>query len=474
MSKMKTFIFVFICLSFATCLIKNEEVIVTLNGLSVEYTGKKGTLAISTSSEYTFKEDISRKIYFESKIANEKSTYNSKCGFWKASEDKFYVFCNIDTDIPAGRYTIDFTGISQFDYQGKSIKFSDSRFNFEKLDKDLIDLYSDKQEINIVEGQDSYELKFNVVSYNQEVLFFSTRAKTILECKQENKELICPIKKDELEKGFEYKSYSLSIRYIGEKEGEAKLPLTGPIILTDNIAQKTDVYIRITKLLENVMETNSFITYETNVTNINKVMTSIEHFSLEFENDKGKTESSGCLFKKNDGFPLFIVCFVIFDGTSWLKEIKNKIEVDEANIRYNFRILPGKNEDKIYSGGEGSPILWSYPEILDFTKADTLYIDLDEDVSSDFKLTFNENKPDLSCAKRDNRLLRCTVPSNHFEGKQSGYYFIKHTNFKNTKSTNYESTPVKVIVSGVEPKPGKGSIHKISLVYSLLLILSLF
>ena len=294
MWKMKIFIFAFICLSFATCLIKNEEVIVTLNGLSVEYTGKKGTLAISTSSEYTFKEDISRKIYFESKIANEKSTYNSKCGFWKASEDKFYVFCNIDTDIPAGKYTIDFTGISQFDYQGKSIKFSDSRFNFEKLDKDLIDLYSDKQEINIVEGQDSYELKFNVVSYNQEVLFFSTRAKTVLECKQENKELICPIKKDELEKGFEYKSYSLSIRYIGEKEGEAKLPLTGPIILTDNIAQKTDVYIRITKLLENVMETNSFITYETNVTNINKVMTSIEHFSLEFENDKGKTESPGC------------------------------------------------------------------------------------------------------------------------------------------------------------------------------------
>ena len=142
MSKMKTFIFAFICLSFATCLIKNEEVIVTLNGLSVEYTGKKGTLAISTSSEYTFKEDISRKIYFESKIKKKKSTYNSKCGFWKASEDKFYVFCNIDTDIPAGKYTIDFTGISQFDYQGKSIKFSDSRFNFEKLDKDLIDLYS--------------------------------------------------------------------------------------------------------------------------------------------------------------------------------------------------------------------------------------------------------------------------------------------------------------------------------------------
>ena len=474
MSKMKSFILVFLCLFFATCRKENEEVTVTLMGLSVQYTGKKGTLAIIASSTHTFKEDTTRKIYFESKISNERNTYKVECGFWKALEDNLYAFCSIRTDIPAGKYNIDFTGISQFDYQEKTIKFSDSKFEFEKLDKDLIDLYSDKQEINIVEGQDLYELKFNVVSYNQELLTLYTRAKIVLECKQENNQLICPIKKDELEKGLEQQSYNLRVTYIGEKEREARLPLTGPIILNDNIAQKTDVYIGITKLLENVMETDSFITYETNVTNISKVMTSIEHFGLEFENDKKDHEESGCLFKKNDGFPLFIVCLVAFDGTSWLREIKQEIVVKEANVRYNFRIQPCKKEDKIYSGGEGSPILWSYPQLLDFTKADTLYIDFDEDVSSNMKLTFNENKPDLSCTKRENKLLRCTVPNNHFEGKQSGNYFIKHTNFKNTKSTNYESNPIKVIVSEIKPKPAKGRFQKFSLVYSLLLILILF
>ena len=72
------------------------------------------------------------------------------------------------------------------------------------------------------------------------------------------------------------------------------------------------------------------------------------------------------------------------------------------------------------------------------------------------------------------------VPKNHFEGKKSGYYFIKHINFKGGKSTNYESTPIKVILSDQEPEPtggptpAKGNILKISLYYSLLLILIIF
>ena len=44
-------------------------------------------------------------------------------------------------------------------------------------------LYSDEQKINIVEGQDSYELKFNVVSYNQEVFMNKTLAYVFLDCK---------------------------------------------------------------------------------------------------------------------------------------------------------------------------------------------------------------------------------------------------------------------------------------------------
>ena len=64
MSKMKSFIFVILCLFFSTCLIENEEVKITLEKLSIEYTGKKGTLAVETYTSYTFKEDTTRKIDF--------------------------------------------------------------------------------------------------------------------------------------------------------------------------------------------------------------------------------------------------------------------------------------------------------------------------------------------------------------------------------------------------------------------------
>ena len=99
--------------------------------------------------------------------------------------------------------------------------------------------------------------------------------------------------------------------------------------------------------------------------------------------------------------------------------------MNDANIRYNFRIQPCKNEEKIYSGGDSSGIIifWSYPELLNFTKKDTLYIDFDGDVPNESKLTFNEDKLDLSCEKRENKLLRCTVPKNHFEGKKKWILF---------------------------------------------------
>ena len=472
MSKMKSFIFIVLCLFFATCLKDEEESTVSLNELFNKYTGKKGTLAISASSDYKFNEDTTRLTNFESNISDKKNSYKAKCGFWKATEDKLYVFCNIDTDIPAGNYTIDFTGIPKFNYQNQTIIFSNSKFEFEKLDKELIDLYSAKQEINIVDDKDSYELKFNVVSYNQEVLGIGF---IFMECKQESNELICQIKKDDLEKVLTKNKTDFSITYIGDKDSQAFLPLVWPIIVIDNIVEKTDVLVGITKLIENVTDTNMFITYETNVTNINKVMIGMDSLSLEFENDKEGNYSAGCLLRKNDNYPLFVICMVPYSGTSWLKEIKKEIVLNNANVRYNFRIQPVKNEEKIYSGGDGSGtfIMWSYPEVLDFTKNDNLYIDYKSMAPNNIKgLTFNEEKEDLTFNIRENELLRCTVPKKHFEGKKTDYYFIKHTNYKNGKSTNYESTPVKIIL--LDPKPSKGIIYTISLYYSLLLILIMF
>lgn len=69
-------------------------------------------------------------------------------------------------------------------------KDKQNSLNFEKVDREIIDLYSEPQTIEIQNALDSYELKFNIVSYNQEKIIFNFRM--FLDCKVEDKILKCP------------------------------------------------------------------------------------------------------------------------------------------------------------------------------------------------------------------------------------------------------------------------------------------
>ena len=60
------------------------------------------------------------------------------------------------------------------------------------------------------------------------------------------------------------------------------------------------------------------------------------------------------------------------------------------------------------------------------------------------------------------------MPKSHFD--KDGFYFIKHNNHLNKKSTIYEIAPIKVILN----EKGKGSFYSLSLYYLLLLILIMF
>ena len=79
--------------------------------------------------------------------------------------------------------------------------YSYTDLTIKKIDSNIINLYSDKQVINVEEGKDSYDLKFKINSYNQEKLFFmKDLVYTYLDkCKVESNELICPISKSKLE-----------------------------------------------------------------------------------------------------------------------------------------------------------------------------------------------------------------------------------------------------------------------------------
>ena len=473
MSELKSLIFIFICIVFANCLETNEDINVIPKKLISEYIGKKGTLVISADAgESKFKEDETRKASFNHTVYDENKTFNVECGLWMHSGDNLYIFCNIGNDIPAGHYSINFKEIPKFVYQDKYIIISStSSYGFDKVDEDIIDLYSKKQIISIEKGKNTYDLKFNVVSYNQEVLMLRTLGYIFLNCRQENNILNCQINKNELEKGLIKNNLTSNVYYINKRDKGVivNLPIVGDITITDNITEKVDVFVGITRLLENAAEGGSTFAYETNVTNINKVIADLE---LSFKNENGSSTGK-CTFKKYDDNPLLIICKSPVPSLGkffYLKEIKEEIIYSDTNIRYNFRIQPVKNEEKIYysENDKGDYIKMLCPEILDFLKKDSLYIDYVSSNTDSLKgITFNKDKGDLSCEQIINGLLRCTVPKSHFE--KNGYYFTKHTNHLNAKSVYYETSPVKVILN-----ENKGSYYSNSLYYYLLLILILF
>ena len=324
-------------------------------------------------------------------------------------------------------------------------------FTFKKLNKNIIDLYSSKQTIILKEDKEIYDLKFKIVSYNNEMLLINYQ-NALENCKQVDNELICHITKSKLEeiltpaidKNKIYLEYFIpdSIK----RGGIFSLIFIPPIEVKSFIPKK-DIYVGITKLIENIAEYETLIAYRTNVTDISNVTTNLESFRLKFENRDGE-KSSKCSFRKYENSPLLLVCFVE-DGIFWLKDIKEEIILDDINIKYNFRIQPVTNTKKIISdrNENGSFIFFLYPEILDFTKEDILNVDyVIKHPDSLTGLTFNEDAEDLTCETLGKQLKRCKVPKSHFNGKESGYYFTKHSNFLDGKSFSYEAPPIKIIL----------------------------
>ena len=111
------------------------------------------------------------------------------------------IFCNLNESIPAGNYTLLLAQVKSFDYNDYRVNIhlneGNRYLNFEKSDKDIIDLYSGEQNITLEDGKENYEIKFNIVSYHQENLYYNFYF-IIDNCKPQNDILICPITKSDI------------------------------------------------------------------------------------------------------------------------------------------------------------------------------------------------------------------------------------------------------------------------------------
>ena len=411
--------------------------------------------------------DTTRNFLFKATISDK---YNVSCGLWKAKDEKLFIFCDINENIPKGEHHLNLNNI-QFNYNDEYLVTLKARnsFDFTKLDSDIIDLYAEKQIINLEEGKDSYDLKFKIISYNQEKIFINYNT-VIDNCKKENDELICPISKSKFIEIMSPGIYGteIQINYLNTKNDLKRFVLIPNIEVQYNFKKK-DIFVGIKKLIENVADHDTLIAYETNITDIDNIRLDLEAFDLKFVNGEGEGKERSCAFRKYDETPLLIVCWAM-EGTFWLKKIEKELQFEEElNMKYNFRIQPVDNTEKINSNRKfaGSFIFLVYPEILDFTKEDSLTIDYFLENPDDvYGMTFNENAKDLECEEVGRRIKRCKVPKSHFKGKKTGYYFIKHTNHLNKKSVFYEAPPIKIILSS-----SMGSVQKYSFIYIFILLL---
>ena len=446
-----------------------ENIIIQLQRIHYTTMGRKGTLVMAVNTEKGFPINYEKITSFEIKLSDK---YKVKCGTSYIFPIN-YIFCLFDESIPAGEYELNLEG---FIFETDKYIYSWEKkqvYTLNKLDIDIIDLYSNEQSIVIDkkenEDTNSYFLKFNISSsYNNERIFVSSHI--ILDnCKQQKNELVCPITRNQILATGSL--YQLFIQFLNHNKMLDDFWLV-PNVKVAYRFPKEDIYVGITKLIEKNVYRTTFVVYETNVTDMINIRPQIQSFFLDFETEDGKTKYRQiCTLRKYDNNPLYLLC-KINEGTYRLSEIKETTILDVQNLRYNFLITPTNNKEFVYCNSwVSNHIKWVYPEILDFTKKDTWTIEFYENGNIN-GFSFNEDAQDLSCESY-NTVIKCIVPKSHFEGKKTGFYFTKHRDESGGKSISYEIPPIKVILS----KSDSDLIgHKISFyfIYSFILLVLLF
>ena len=395
--------------------------------------------------------DTKRKVLFNKKILNENNrTFEVGCGPWFTNSNTFNIICEFNDTIPKGNYIFQFNhSEDKFNYSKYEVQLdSNDKYTIKKLDSDKLAIYSDLQIINVTDDKENYEFKFNIKSYNGEQLFFTFLNNIHLDCNRKNDELICPIKKTFLEcfcskiDGREVFSKVPMVYYT--KDGKAKdLELISEKIINFDI-KKIDVYIKISKLLTKNIGLYTYITYETNVTNIQPVFHYVQINNIFEETDF----IDSCYFKKTEKSPLLILCQAKKEGVISMKEIKDEIKLNETNHKYNFIILPVINNETVTISRTFSYSVISgiYPTILDFSTKEIIQFDLfmSEPNSLD-GISFNENAENLKCDNLVN-IKRCNISKDHFKGKNDEYYYlIYEIPFSKNKTISYINSPVTVI-----------------------------
>ena len=396
--------------------------------------------------------DIEEKSEFKTSITGtDLNNYNVTCKLWMAINDKIRLFCRFDADINFDKATIKLNSATFVFKNYRIIIKSEMNYsvNLIKINttKIMPFIYNNKQIIDVGNQKDFYEIKFRYLEYNKEKIILSKKNEKsyyilLDECNFENNDIFCKINKNKIEEILSYSGEIFELKYFDVNVGQLfSFENVLDIKFNYNLIQKENIYIEIQNLLDNNIQKNNYITYKTNISNINNII------SNQFTLTKNDSTEMSCLLKKTIDQPLYLLCKAENEGKYSLAEIKQEIILDNINIKYNLLIQPGINNNIFNINGQGGSIIFSFPMILDFYLDDSLFIYFytkDNEYINEIKLNPDANE-DLICDNINN-MKKCLVPKNHFDEKNNKYYYIYYKNIFNNFIKFYELSPIEVIL----------------------------
>ena len=473
MSKsLKIFYYSIILFSFLNGLCKSEDEITFSESLKEEdiideitirylisfedvYLGPEGYFYLETDfydniTKIFDSSDIEENTAFNSSLRySGNNYYKADCHLWITFNRKIMIFCK--TENPSSFSTWTYVSFIPTLLNYKSYKIyieqpTSTNYNFYlyKRNPNIPFLYSNEQIIDIEEGKNEYELKFKYKEYNNEFLLlnFNQTYKYLENCYKSQNNIICPIKTEEIEEILHYNNQKYLLSFYHDTFGLNIFDLVENIYISfNNIPQKQNLYIGITKLLSQYMNNNNYAAYETNVTSISNII------SGKFVLNNGNNYLV-CHLKKSIINPLLLLCKPEnYNSKNYNLKIDEEIELNNSNIKYNFLIQPVSINDYFIVYSTGNEGIFVYPRLLDFSKSDriTIYY-LMNSYSNNPSIKLNPDSNPLEFISGSNIQNKSyTVQRKHFENKKSGYYYSYYM-AGNYNLIFYELPPIQVII----------------------------
>ena len=424
------------------------------------YVGEKGMLFFigdySDSETKIFTPSgIEEKIVFNTSVTDENyNNYDVTCKLWQPLNEKIRIICKLYKNIIVdGYYTYIKLNSASTMFNNKMIsiisEMSLESYYLRVYNVPIPFVYAGKQEINVEDGKNIYELKFKIGEYNNELLVLmypdTNRYSNLLleKCQINNEYLICELTKEQIEEKLFTNVKKYELNYYYESYGETvELPSVLEITINYKINKKENINVDIKKLLQKNVDRKNYIAFETSVVSISDIVS--DYFKITTD----VIDDMNCFFKKSPEKPLLLLCLKGGRDTFYLGEIKEVIKLENINVKYNFYIQKGKNTEEITVSGDGGHLFHIYPSVLNFYSNDMITINyIGHDVDDLKNMRINPDSTDLDCIEtKSGDSLRCKVPKSHFNGKKGGYYYNYHLDFNNDYTPIYEISPVKIIL----------------------------